>query len=790
MSQISRANFLPRLIATASKIQPLRFDQGFKREVFLVASIGLSAFYYVSLLSYSPFDPSTLAASFPQTSPTNLAGSFGAELSGLAIFWLGMTSYLLPMPIMICGLLVYACAAKPITWSRLTGWAIALASCACIAAAYLPSIRMHGIELPAGGVIGDITATWLKQTFGSLGSNILVATAAACSILLIGRRSILEPMVARARAQAALWQQRRKTIAPTAAATNPQAEPSVIANIEQPTLVNPVMISPSITTQPTIVSEPKNQVVAPISEESDEAEGDLGDEHDHDYVAPRARTRALAKTNYVAPEASVFKTNTDTLIITAAQKQEFEHTASLLTKTFADFGIHGKIAAIQPGPVVTVFEFEPDAGTKLSKMMGLMDDLALALKVDSIFIYPVRGKRAVGVQVPNNNRETVYLGDVINSEKFRTSTSPLTFAMGKSLSGEPVCADLTTMPHLLTAGATGSGKSVAINTLLCSIIMKASPEDVRMILVDPKMLELSVYEGIPHLLMPVITEPARASLALKWATEEMERRYRVMQTASVRNIAGFNQFWAKASNAQKQELRVAANDDGLGPLPLIMLVIDELADLMMMAPKDVESSIQRLAQKARASGIHLVLATQRPSVDIITGVIKANLPCRAAFQVVSKHDSRTILDQIGADKLLGKGDMLFMRPGGNRLERIQGAFVSDEEVLALVAAAKKSAQVQYDDRVISWIDTEISRQNESKDLGLGEDIFDDDPKWDEAISIAQSQGAISASYLQRQLKIGYNRAARMVEAMESKGMVGKADGAKPRKWLGGGGAVI
>lgn len=358
--------------------------------------------------------------------------------------------------------------------------------------------------------------------------------------------------------------------------------------------------------------------------------------------------------------------------------------------------------------------------------------------------------------------------------------------MGKTISGQPYTADLTTMPHLLAAGATGTGKSVGINSLLCSIIMKSSPEDVRMILVDPKMLELSVYDGIPHLLMPVITEPDRASSALKWAATEMERRYKIMQHAQVRNIAGFNAFWEGAGDSRKETIRGLMNDPQISRLPYILLVIDELADLMLTAPKDVESSIQRLAQKARASGIHMVLATQRPSVDVITGVIKANLPCRLSFQVVSKHDSRTILDQMGAEKLLGRGDVLLQRPGVGRLERLQGALVSDEEVLALVAATKKNYNMSYDERAMGWIDEEVTKNSGADD---GEDgsggLANNDPKWDEALNIGRTHGVVSASFLQRHLQIGYNRAARMVEGMESKGLVAKADGSKPRKWLGG-----
>jgi S-DNA-T family DNA segregation ATPase FtsK/SpoIIIE len=431
-----------------------------------------------------------------------------------------------------------------------------------------------------------------------------------------------------------------------------------------------------------------------------------------------------------------------------------------------------------------VYEFQPDAGVKQSRILGLIDDIALSLKVDSIFIHPVTGKRAMGIQVPNTKRESVLLGDILTSDVFEKSPSPLTFAMGKTINGTPFAADLTSMPHLLAAGATGTGKSVAINSLLCSIIMKSSPEDVRMILVDPKMLELSVYDGIPHLLMPVITEPDRASNALKWAANEMERRYKLMQHAQVRNIAGFNLFWDQADQEKKTHLRSLMNDDQIERLPYILLVIDELADLMLTAPKDVESSIQRLAQKARASGIHMVLATQRPSVDVITGVIKANLPCRLSFQVVSKHDSRTILDQIGSEKLLGKGDILLQRPGIGRLERLQGALVTDEEVLSLVAKVKELARSVYDERAMSWIDDELTKSQPDSSLVDGSLSIDSEPKWDEAISIAKAHGAISASFLQRQLKIGYNRAARIVEAMEAQGLVAKADGVKPRKWIG------
>ena len=431
--------------------------------------------------------------------------------------------------------------------------------------------------------------------------------------------------------------------------------------------------------------------------------------------------------DYKPPSAAIFKTSPHNSELTAEQQREFQETANQLIKAFSEFGITGKVIAIQPGPVVAVYEFQPVAGTKLSKMTGLIEDIALALKVDSIFINPVSGKRALGIQVPNRKRETVYLGDVVSGDNFKKSSSPLTFAMGKNLSGEPVCEDLAKMPHLLVAGQTGSGKSVAINSLLCSIIMKSNPNEVKMVMVDPKILELKIYEGIPHLLMPVITEAPKASLALKWACFEMDRRYKLMELAKVRHISGFNKYWEKADESDKEHIRTLAEQRNIGKLPFIVIVIDELADLMLTAPKDVESSIQRLAQKARASGIHLVLATQRPSVDVITGVIKANLPCRLSFKVFSRGDSRTILDSMGAERLLGKGDMLFLKPGTSRLQRIQGAFLEDHEVLEMVEAIKTDDEGTFDETAISWIEEEYERQG-GGDSSVPMDDDEEDPK--------------------------------------------------------------
>ncbi|MCX6104720.1 MAG: DNA translocase FtsK 4TM domain-containing protein [Proteobacteria bacterium] len=751
-------------LTACAKIGKLLFpEHRFQREMLLVVTIGATAYYLTALSSFAPLDPSWFSVALPNVPPQNLAGSFGANLAALAIYSLGAVAWLMAVPFLTSALLIARGKPAALAYSRLIGWLLAIAGACSTLALRWPEFHWQGFALPGGGLVGTTITYYLVRWFGKVGGWITMITVSACSLLLLCRRAILGPVYKRLSTKWHGWFERLKK------SSEPQAETPSVARHQafEPTVAPDTVSIFDWPAAPTEKATPKQPTpVATL------------------HQLAFAGTDSNSIGGYARPPLSVFQ-KSDTSAGSNVSISDLEATAALLVKTFEDFGVLGNIIGYQPGPVVTVFEFQPEAGVKQAKVVGLIDDLALALKVDSIFIHPVRGKSALGVQVPNTKREAVYLGDILANSAFIDSASPLTFGMGKSINGQPMCADLSTMPHLLMAGATGSGKSVGINAMLCSIIMKASPEDVRMILVDPKMLELSIYEGIPHLLMPVITEPIKASLALQWAAAEMERRYKIMQQASVRNIAGFNDLWQRASQTRRDELIAATGEENLSKLPFILLVIDELADLMMTAPKDVESSIQRLAQKARASGIHMVLATQRPSVDIITGVIKANLPCRIAFQVVSKHDSRTILDLIGAEKLLGKGDMLLQRPGIGRLERLQGALITDEEVLNLVAAIKATSPVHYDESIIAWIDDELARQKDHDKSSFDSDAAaGDDPKWDEAIAIARNQGSISASFLQRQLKIGYNRAARIVEHMESRGYVDKADGAKPRRWLG------
>ncbi|SDL23779.1 DNA translocase FtsK [Geoalkalibacter ferrihydriticus] len=470
--------------------------------------------------------------------------------------------------------------------------------------------------------------------------------------------------------------------------------------------------------------------------------------------------------------------------------------ARLLENKLRDFGVQGEVVEVKPGPVVTMYEFAPAAGVKVNKIAGLSDDLSMALRALSIrIVAPIPGRGVVGIEIPNRERATVWLKDIIETDVFQRAGGRLPMALGQDIFGGTVVADLAKMPHLLVAGSTGSGKSVSINTMILSLLYRATPEDVRIIMVDPKMLELSIYEGIPHLLLPVVTNPKKAALALNWAVREMERRYRLMADKGVRNIDGYNKKLAReekdkaeqkaqgvmvveSTDLMEDELPeiqpIAGEELEHGHLPFIVVIVDELADLMMVAGREIEESIARLAQMARAAGIHLILATQRPSVDVITGLIKANFPTRISFKVFSRIDSRTILDSMGAETLLGMGDMLYLPPGTGALQRVHGAFVSELEVQRVVDFLKKQGEPEYDKSIL-----EAPPSAE----GGGEDDDDElDEKWDEALALVTDSRQASISMLQRRLRVGYNRAARMIEKMEQEGIIGPSDGtSRPRE---------
>ena len=481
-------------------------------------------------------------------------------------------------------------------------------------------------------------------------------------------------------------------------------------------------------------------------------------------------------------------------------KDSLEQNARLLEGVLEDFGVKGEIIHVRPGPVVTLYELEPAPGIKSSRVIGLADDIARSMSAIACRVAVVPGRNAIGIELPNAKRETVYLRELLASRDFEQSKAKLALALGKTINGEAVIADIAKFPHLLVAGTTGSGKSVAINTFILSILYRMKPEDCRLIMIDPKMLELSVYDGIPHLLTPVVTDPKKAVVALKWTVREMEDRYRKMSKVGVRNIDGFNQRVIQAQKKGEQISRTVQTgfdrDTGeavyetenldLKPLPYIVVIIDEMADLMMVAGKDIEGAVQRLAQMARAAGIHVIMATQRPSVDVITGTIKANFPTRISFQVTSKIDSRTILGEMGAEQLLGMGDMLYMA-GGGRIQRVHGPFVSDDEVEKVVSHLKLQGVPEYLDSI-----TEEDGDDDDEPSGKGgggsgsgaDGNFDDsDDPYDQAVSVVLRDGKASTSYIQRRLGIGYNRAASIIERMEKEGIVGPANHAGKREIL-------
>lgn len=513
--------------------------------------------------------------------------------------------------------------------------------------------------------------------------------------------------------------------------------------------------------------------------------------------------------DYVAPDLKLLVPEEEVQL--GDDDEELREKAEQIEAKLRDFNIAGRVTQVHPGPVITLFEFEPAAGVKVGRIAALQDDLAMSLKASSIrIIAPIPKRGTVGIEVPNKHRAVVRLRDCLESDGLRTSESILSVPLGKDTYGEAVVVDVASMPHLLMAGATGTGKSVSINAILLSLLYRAHPAELGLILIDPKVLELSIYDGIPHLRVPVVTDARQAKAVLTWAVKEMERRYRYMQRFGVRNIDGYNQVVSGDSPpvvqaelfpqpaSAKEQTENAEGEDGatpsveatapeqLRPMPKLIIVIDELADLMLTVGREIEELITRLAQKARAAGIHLIVATQRPSVDVITGLIKANFPARLSFRVTSRIDSRTILDSMGAEKLLGKGDMLFMLPGAVPLKRIHGAYVSDQEVQKVVASLKSQCSPQYDEAIIAACEKALAEESGSGqeggngENGEGEDF---DPFYDKAVELVLEKGQASTSMIQRTFRIGYNRAARIIEMMEREGVVGKMDGVKPREVL-------
>ena len=668
-----------------------------KKEIIGVGLLGAFIFLFVSLISYHPLDPSFFAAAGGAT--RNLCGKAGSYIADLLIQIFGMMSYAITAVMLFFGLLYLKKKEPPHILVFSAGLVLLFLALSSLFQIVIGKVHLRGVPVEFSGFLGSLLERALMNAFNYFGSILISAVILLISVFLIIQApllSVLEERIARRKVV-----ERRREIK----VTEEKKE------------------------------EPKAEKKAAVVQETFEFFKEIGP-----YKLPPTSLLDAVERKEVKVD-----------------KESIQANASILEKKLKDYGIDGRVTEVRPGPVITMYEFEPAPGIKVSRIANLADDLAMALSSVSIrIIAPIPGKSVVGIEIPNTVRQTVYLREIIESDMFAASHSHLTLALGKTIAGEPFVAELTKMPHLLVAGATGSGKSVSLNSMICSILFKATPTNVRFLMIDLKMLELSFYEGIPHLLLPVVTNPKNAKTALRWMTDEMERRYAMMAEKGVRNIEKYNQKMVK----QESET-----------IPYIVVVIDELADLMMVSPKEVEEYIARLAQMARASGIHLILATQRPSVDVLTGIIKANFPARISCKVFSKVDSRTILDTNGAESLLGFGDLLFLSPGIGRLQRLHGPFVSEGEIRRIVEFLKQQGTPAYHQ--------EILEEKEEEDAG--EEM--DDEKYREAVEFVMTRGEASISMIQRRFRIGYNRAARIIERMETEGIVGPSDGVKSREVL-------
>jgi len=720
-----------------------------KDEIIGILSILAGIVIIISFISHNPWDQSIFTHNTYELK--NLLGRFGANVSDIFLQGLGFSSYIIPAVLLLYGIRKVLGRTSP---RRPYLFAVTLVILTISTASLFTMI----FGSHSGGAAGIIATEFTYRIISSIGSLLLFATLTLVSLMYIIQFSVAD--LAR-NAKGAILTVKDKT--------------KVKGEQKEEPLIKEVTATKEPSKKETVIAEAAKWPDAPAIQET------------LPLVTPemkikteRASVKRVEQSggDYVLPGIDLLKDPSPSKW--RPSKEELLQQSEQLEKKLQDYSIEGKVTYVSPGPVVTMFEFEPAPGIKINKVMSLADDLAMAMKANSIRISPIHGRSTLGIEVPNQEREDVFLKDLIVSDVFRKSHSKLTLALGKDIFGTPVMADLSKMPHLLIAGATGSGKSVGMNSIVLSLLYRAKPKEVKMLMIDPKMLELSAYSEIPHLLMPVITLPKEASNALKMLVFEMERRYRLLAESGARNIEAYNSnFDLPASSGRNPKFETKVSGAGehsaveREPLPYIVIFIDELADLMFASGHEVEDSIARLAQMARAAGIHLILATQRPSVDVITGIIKANFPSRISFQVSSKLDSRIILDTYGADQLLGKGDMLFVSPG-KKLKRIHGAYVSEEEIRNVVDFIKAQAGPDYTlFESISQGSQEVSRLEDDKDeLYL------------QARDIVLSAGQASISYIQRRMKIGYNRAARIMEMLEEEGVVGPpGEAGKPREVL-------
>jgi DNA segregation ATPase FtsK/SpoIIIE, S-DNA-T family len=746
---------------------------------------------FLALASYSPLDPSLNSASVLTGSRAarNWIGVVGALVSDLLLQGFGIGAFLLPVFSAMLGVRWFRSRKIASPVAKVLGGAWMLIFVPALLA-LLPGHLRWMSAIPIEGLFGRMVGDFLIHYFNLAGAYIVCASVLAVALYLTTAFSFASVQVwapTRFAFAIALWDRwkdwrdvrskkrmqqelEKRRAAPKPVITT-QMVPARPAAPPQPRVQEPVRTGIDRTFEEENVSD------APSAKDSR-----LEPESIIPEVTERADSTQKPKTTLPRIAAGGFKLPPSSLLHRPDEQQaidadELKLLAQVLTEKYAEFDVHGQITQINPGPVVTTFEFKPEAGIKYSRITNLTDDLCLALKAESILIERMAGKSTVGIQVPNREREIIWLRENIESTEFIGSKSKLTLALGKDINGRIVTADLNGMPHLLIAGSTGAGKSVAINAMIMSILFKSTPDQVRLILVDPKRLELGNYEGVPHLYTPIITEPKLAANALRNAVREMERRLKLLAEKGVRNIDQYNKLFDE--NGTPSLFGDGAEER---PLPFIVIIIDELADLMMLDSSNVEESITRLAQMARAVGIHLVLATQRPSVDVITGLIKANFPARMSFRVATKVDSRTILDANGAEALLGRGDMLYLPSGSARVHRLHAPYVTEKEIAAVVEFWRAQGLAEYEEKFLQAPREEREASGSGAD-GEGDEEAANDPLYEDAVKLVVEFGKASTSLLQRRLRIGYGRAAHLIDLMERDGIVGAADGPKPREVL-------
>jgi S-DNA-T family DNA segregation ATPase FtsK/SpoIIIE len=767
----------------AGSILPEGVTQFLKRRICEIIGLSLilsGLLILIALVSYAPGDPSLNSAA--GAGPDNLLGLSGAYLADFLLQSLGLIGAAPSLVLTIWGVQTMRKHPPTMVWARSSLFLLTLMM-ASMSVSALPVPSDWPLVTSLGGVIGMVL---LERSM-----MLLLSTASVLSISFVIESWMLAlfmalPAIAALVTVLGLSAQEWRLIGRWMFDKGARYRDNVgAAALNLVSRVISKLITKTLpgTAQKLSTTKRATTRTSEFSKKSSQTSVSAK------AVKPKTGRNAVAKQQraldltpgeeFELPPHNLLKAPPDGATSTKVNKGTLQQNARLLESVLKDFGVHGEIKKVRPGPVVTLYELVPAPGTKTSRVIGLSDDIARSMSAVSVRVAVVPGRNVIGIELPNVDREMVFLRELLASDPFERAVGKLNVALGKDIGGLPVTVDLSRMPHLLIAGTTGSGKSVGINTMILSLLYQLSPDDCKMIMIDPKMLELSVYEGIPHLLTPVVTEPSKAVMALKWAVREMEERYRAISQLGVRNIAGYNARLAvalKKGEALTRRVQTGFDADGkpvhedqplsMEPLPFIVIVIDEMADLMLVAGKDVEAAVQRLAQMARAAGIHMIMATQRPSVDVITGTIKANFPTRISFQVTSKIDSRTILGEQGGEQLLGQGDMLYMA-GGGRITRIHGPFVSDEEVEHVVTFLKSQGTPEY----LEEVTEEILGAN-IVPSGLGPSSGDE--LYDEAIALIVREGKASTSFIQRHLQIGYNRAARIIERMENEGVVSKA----------------